>query len=84
LEVKFLTVKIGVLKRNTFIYTSANITLKFPKQTKVIVENGELTFNPVDGVKAVKLQGKFLICLWDAWYLVEFPKGGIPYPFSML
>jgi hypothetical protein len=79
-----MTVKSGVLKRSTLIHTSANITLKFPKGTKVTVVDGELTFNPINHVKAVKFQGKYMICLWDSWFLVEFPKGGVPYPFSML
>jgi hypothetical protein len=80
-----MTVKTGVLRRNTLIHTSANITLKFPKGTKVTVADGSLTFNPVDGVRVTKLQGKYLICLWDTWYLVEFPNGGKPpYPFSLL
>jgi len=77
--------KSGVLKRNTFIHTSGNVVLKFPKGTKVIVSNGELTFNPVRGVKVVKFQGRYLIDLWGSWHLVEFPKGGKPpYPLSML
>jgi hypothetical protein len=80
-----MTVKMGVLKRNTLVHTSSNITLKFPKGTKVTAENGELVFNPVEGVKVVKFQGKYMVCLWDSWFLVEFPNGGkVPYPFSML
>lgn len=80
-----IKVKSGVLRKTTYIHTSANVTIKFPKGTKVTVVNGELTFNPLEGVKVVKLQGKYMICLWDTWFLVEFPNGGKPpYPLSML
>jgi hypothetical protein len=80
-----MTVKQGVLKRNTFIHTSANITLKIPKGTKVTVADGSLTFNPVKGVRVTKFQGMYLICLWESWFLVVFPNGGKPpYPLSML
>jgi hypothetical protein len=78
-------VKSGVLRRNTYVHTTSNITLKFPKGTKVTVADGSLTFNPIEGVRVTKLQGRYFACLWDSWFLVEFPKGGkVPYPLNML
>jgi len=59
--------------------------LKVRRGTKVAVRGGQLTFNPVEGVRVFKLSGRYFIDLWGAVHEVTFPKGGRPpYPLSML
>jgi hypothetical protein len=77
--------KEGVLRKNTFFYTSGLVTLKVRKGTKVMVHNGSLTFNPVEGVSVTKLSGRYFINLWGSVHMVTFPQGGkTPFPLSML
>ena len=77
--------KQGILHRKTFIHTTSNMVLKVRKGTKVFVRGGELTFNPIEGVKVFKLSGRYFINLWGAVHQVVLPKGGRPnYPLSMI
>jgi hypothetical protein len=78
-------VKVGVLRKNTFFYTMDGKTLKVRRGTKAAVQNGVLTFNPVEGVSITKLSGSFFINLWGSVHLLTFPQGGrTPFPLSML
>jgi hypothetical protein len=78
-------VKVGVLRKNTFFHTMDGKTLKVRRGTKAAVQNGVLTFNPVEGVSVTKLSGSFFINLWGSVHLLTFPQGGrTPFPLSML
>lgn len=77
--------KHGALRRNTFIHTVSGVVLKVRRGTKVVVRGGVLTFNPIEGVRAFKLSGRYFVNLWGAVHQVAFPSGGRPpYPLSML
>ncbi|GAH83688.1 unnamed protein product, partial [marine sediment metagenome] len=69
----------------TFIHTLSGFVLKVRRGTKVFVEGGVLTFNPVEGVKVFKLSGRYFVNLWGAVHQVVLPGGGrAPYPLSMI
>jgi hypothetical protein len=77
--------KNGVLRKNTKIHTIGNISLSFPKGTKVFIQGGVLRFNPAEDVEIVRAEGGYYAVLWDSVYRIYFPKGGsVPYPLSML
>lgn len=77
--------KQGILRRNTRIHTLSGMILKIRKGTKVIVQGGELTFNPIEGVSLFKLSGHYFMNLWGAVHQVVLPGGGrTPYPLSMI
>lgn len=77
--------KKGVLRETTRIHTVDDVVLKIRRRTKVYVDQGKLTFNPVEGVEAFKLSGEYFVNLWGQTKQVTFPEGGsTPYPFSML
>ncbi len=77
--------KQGILRRNTRIHTLAGVVLKIGRGTKVFVEGGVLTFNPIEGVQVFKVSGCFFVNLWGAVHKVVLPGGGrAPYPLSMI
>jgi len=77
--------KQGILRRNTRIHTMSGMVLKVRRGTKVTAAKGELTFNPIEGVKVFKLSGSYFVDLWGVIHRVVLPGSGrTPYPLSML
>ena len=77
--------KEGVLRRTTRIHTQSGLVFKVPKGNKVTARDRVLTFNPIEGVKVTKFQGRYFINLWGSIHLIVFPNDGrAPYPLSML
>jgi len=75
--------KTGVLRKKTLIYAGGMVFV-IRKGTKVVVNRGVLTFNPLP-LRITRIGRKFYISYSEATRKIEFPEGGkIPYPLSML
>ena len=75
--------KMGVLRKNTMIYTEGAMTFNVEKGTIVIVAEGELRFQGKD-ITAQRRGEAFYVRFSSTWHRVVFPDGGVPYPFTML
>ena len=75
--------KMGVLRKNTIIYTEGSVQFNVEKGTIVIVAEGELRFQGKD-IVAHRRGEAFYVRFINTWHRVVFPDGGVPYPFTML
>jgi len=76
--------KVGFLRRRTYIYTVSNLCLCVPKNTKVTVDGAILRFHLSIPITGFRNGNRYYVTVAGTTFLLEPFNPRVPYPFSML
>ena len=76
--------KVGFLRKRTYINTVSNMRIVVPKNTRVTVDGAILRFHLSIPVTGFRNSDKYYVTVAGTTFLLEPFNPRVPYPFSML